>query len=361
MKNLALFFTYGISLEDWFANGNIDRELNIYKRFLNHFNKIYFITYGIDDLKFQDALPKNIIILQKKYPIPNPFYSLLIPFAHKKQLRNCYWLKTNQMLGSWSAVLAKIFFQKKLVIRTGYTESLFGRKGIKKFLTRIFEHIAYKFSDVSIVTTKAQADYIQKKYKTKNIFVIPNSIDTELFRPIEKNNSLGGPIRILFVGRLNREKNIFNLLRALSGLRGIKLKIVGKGELENEILQLAKKLSLDLELIGNIPNSELPKIYNEADIYMQPSLYEGNPKAILEAMSCGLPVIASNIEGINNLIIDSVNGLLCGTDTTSIASKLNDLLNNKPLKEKIASNARNSIRNTYSIEKIMRNELTLYK
>ncbi|MFA7209280.1 MAG: glycosyltransferase family 4 protein [Parcubacteria group bacterium] len=361
MKNLALFFTYGVSLEDWIASGNIDRELNIYKRLLSHFNKIYFITYGTDDLKFQDVLPENIIILQKKYSIPNPIYSFLIPFAHKNQLRNCSWLKTNQILGSWSAVLAKIFFQKKLAIRTGYTESLFGRKGVKKFLTRIIERIAYGFSDVSIVTTRIQADYIQKKYRTKNTVVISNGIDTELFKPIGKNNLIGGAIRILFVGRLDREKNILNLLGALSGLQGIKLKIVGKGELRNEVLKLAKKINLDLEIISNVPNSEMPRIYNEADIYLQPSLYEGNPKTILEAMSCGLPVIASNIAGINNLITDGENGYLCDTDEISIRKRLDKLLNNEALWGGIILNARKTIVDNYDLKELIKREIHTYE
>ena len=87
MKILTLFFTYGASIEDWTKNGSLDREINIYSRFLQHFDRIYFITYGKNDLKYASLMPENVIILPQKTVKNNLLYSLLIPFIYKKKFK----------------------------------------------------------------------------------------------------------------------------------------------------------------------------------------------------------------------------------------------------------------------------------
>ncbi|MDR3583407.1 MAG: glycosyltransferase family 4 protein [Candidatus Pacebacteria bacterium] len=362
MKTLTLFFTYGTSLEDWDKNGTLDRELNIYKKFLSYFDKIYFITYGKNDHKFAKKFPKNIIILPKKLAVNDFLYSFLIPLTYKKEIRQSSWLKTNQMLGSWSAVMAKIFFGKKLNIRTGYTESLsyINKTFTKKIITELIEFNAHKFSDISIVTSNHQKDYILKKYTPKNIFVIPNGIDTEIFKPI-LNKTHSQKVNLLFVGRLHPEKNLLNLMRAIKEIKNIELKIIGRGPLEKNILKMKEKYDLYLELIPSVPNNILPEIYNSADIYVQPSVYEGNPKTILEAMSCGLPVIGTNINGINNVITHEKNGYLCATGKDSIKNAIIEIISKKDLREKIGINARKFIEENYDLEKIIEKEINLYK
>ena len=159
---------------------------------------------------------------------------------------------------------------------------------------------------------------------------------------------------------MHEEKNLPNLLKAVKDSKNIKLKIVGKGELKDEILKLKDKYSLDLEIIESVPNSKLPEIYNWADIYIQPSLYEGNPKTILEAMSCGLPVIASNVEGINSVIKNHENGCLCEINIKSIKNSISEIIENKTLRETIGNKARSFIEENYDLKKTIKNELTLY-
>ncbi len=362
MKILTLFFTYGTSLEDWSKNGSLDREINIYKKFLNYFDKIYFITYGMNDLRYASKLPENIIILPKKIATNNFLYSLLIPILYRKEITESTWLKTNQMLGSWTAVLAKLFFRKKFALRTGYTESLsvVGKNFFRKKLIAFIELLAYKSANFSIVTSIHQKDYVAKKYNITNIHVIPNGIDTEIFKPLEKKDA-STKTKLLFVGRLHPEKNLLNLIAAIKDLKNTKLTIIGKGELKNDILALKGKFSLDLEIIESVPNSELPKIYNDADIYIQPSLYEGNPKTILEAMSCGLPVIATDVSGINTIINHKKNGYLCKIDTPSIINAILEVVNNIALRKSIGIAARKYIENNYAIDQIINNEINSYK
>ena len=362
MKILTLFFTYGTSLENWYNNGSIDRELSVYKKFLKYFDKIYFITYGRKDLIFTNNFPKNIIVLPKKININNSLYSILIPFLYKKEIKESTWLKTNQMMGSWSAVLSKIFFGKKLNIRTGYTESLsyLNKNFLKKNITKIVEFLSYKLSDVSIVTSQHQKDYIKEKYSPRNINIIPNGIDTEVFKP-EKNKVSSDKTELLFIGRLHSEKNILNLLEAIKYLKNIKFKIIGQGPLKKDILKFKEKYNLNLEMLSSIPNNKLPAIYNAANIYIQPSLYEGNPKTIIEAMSCGLPVIATDINGINNVITHEKTGFLCKIASESIKSAILELVGDRELRESLGKNAREFIEKKYDLNKLIASEIKIYE
>ncbi|MDD3607706.1 MAG: glycosyltransferase family 4 protein [Candidatus Moranbacteria bacterium] len=363
MKTLTLFFTYGASLETWSKAGGLKREIDIYSKLLGYFDRIYFITYGKDDLRYVDNLPNGITVLPKKFSINNLIYSLLIPLLYKKEIMESSWLKTNQMSGSWSAVLAKIFFRRKLNIRTGYTESLsYVNKSLVRIrLMKFIEFMAYKFSDIAVVTSDHQKKYILEKYSPKKIFIIPNGINTEIFKPAG-NKIPSDKIRLLFVGRLHPEKNILNLLEAVKDLNNIKLRIIGQGPLRERILEFKDKYGLDLDIADSgIPYNRLPEIYNWADIYIQPSIYEGNPKTILEAMSCSLPVIASDVPGINNVINHRESGYLCGTDQESIKAALAALIDNYALSQKISSGAREFIEKEYNLEKIIKQEINLYE
>lgn len=365
MPKLGLFFTYGVSLEDWYNNGSIEREVDIYKRLLSHFDEICFFTYGRNDLAYEKYLPEKIKLFPKKSNLPDPIYSIVFPFLYRKEIRKLSWIKTNQMLGSWSAIVTKIFLGKKVLVRTGYTLSLNAkqknnRSFTEKLIFPAIEYFACKNATVISVSTDFQKKYLEKKFKTKNIEILPNGIDTRLFSP-RKTTNKNGKATLLFVGRLHPEKNILNLLRAASELKNIHLTIIGKGEMRGEIEKMGKKLNLDLDIIDSVPNSKLPSVYNSHDIYIQPSLYEGNPKTILEAMSCGMPVIASDVNGIRELIEHKKTGYLCSTETQLIKEALLELIKNLALAEEVGENARIYIEQNYNLDEVIKKEITIYK
>jgi glycosyltransferase involved in cell wall biosynthesis len=82
-----------------------------------------------------------------------------------------------------------------------------------------------------------------------------------------------------------------------------------------------------------------------------PSFYEGNPKALLEAMSCGLPCVVSNIKEHHEFVIDHFNGMFCDFDHNSIKNTILNLSKNLPLRESISKNARETILSNYSLNK----------
>lgn len=359
---LALFFTEAVSLKVWDEGGMLSREVKPYIRLGEFFDKIYFITYGIDDKKYAGILGENIIILPKKINIPNRIYSFLIPFLYRKELKSCDYFKTNQMLGSWSAVLAKWFFKKKLIVRCGYQLSLSPQNWnmgfFKMAVARAIESVSYKNADKIILTTADAKEYVAKQYYINHgkIFVLPNNVDTDLFKPatVEKK-----PRSLLFIGRIEKEKNLESLIRALAGLES-ELDIIGGGSQAGSIKKLAEELKVKVNFLGRIPNDNLPAIINNHEIFILPSLYEGNPKVLLEAMACGVPVVGTNVRGINTIVKHGENGFLSEVSPESIRQAVVGLQNDANLRKILGDSARRYVEESCSLNKLVNDEIKIY-
>lgn len=370
-KVLALFFTKGGSLKLWSDSGILDREVKYYNELSCNLKKIYFFTYcGKDDLDYKAYLEKNIelIIMPKIFcrahfkKVFEFIYSILLPFIHFRKILKANLLKTNQMSGAWSALIAKIIFRKKLIVRTGYLWSKFysfqSPNFFKRKIIRLIEKVMYKFADGIITSSRNDYSYINENYKINKVHVfIPNYIDISRFKPIKVNKYENS---ICFVGRLEKQKNLLELLKSLINLP-FNLTIIGNGSLKAELEKFAFKNNLSVNFSGIVSNEDLPEILNRHEIFILPSLYEGMPKSLLEAMACGLPVIGTDVEGINEIIIDGVDGVLCRTDRTSIRNAIITLMKNKELRLKLSRNARRKIVEEHSLKKIINKEIELYK
>jgi len=373
--NLALFFTRAVSLKTWLDTGLFEREKQIYEAHLEAgtFNQIYWLTYGSNDkkiaenLKKQGQLHSSILICQMpiifNIPVGSWFYSFLLPLVHHKALRNSHYLKTNQMDGSWSAILAKWFYKKPLVVRTGYTlsqlENQLKRYSIiKRKIIELIEKFAYKFSDIAVVASQHNKNYLIEKYaiEADKIQVIGNYIDIQRFVPnptIKKE-----PNKIIFVGRLSPEKNLYNLIDAITETN-LTLDIYGQGILRKELESYATQKKAKVNFMGVIPNNQLPRILNSYQYYILPSLYEGMPKTLLEAMACGLVCIGTNVTGINEVIEDGVNGYLAVSinhnNLYKVILKATSITNTSLIQE----NAKQTILNNYSLDAILNKEKEL--
>ena len=365
-KCLAVFFSIGISLKNWTEKGLLNREKLIYEYLIGRgtFNKIYLFTYGTEDINYQENLKEGIEIVDmpRKFNFKGGFiiYSFLLPLIHKKKLCKCQILKTKQIYGAWSAVIAKWICNRPLFVRTGFTLSLFSRykkKPLRYLASILIERFVYWNADYSSVSSDKDYKYIKSKYKVRNLFVNYNYIDINIFKPI-KTDYKGD---LIFVGRLSQQKNIFNLIKGVAKTP-YSLHIYGTGELENHIRIYINDNRLDnIFLKGAIANSSLPEILNGYKAFILPSFYEGMPKTLLEAMSCGLPCIASDRPGNNELIKDNITGVLTDVNYQEIAKKISTTLGNKRLMEKIGKEARKKIIKDYSIENNIRKEEKIYR
>jgi len=367
---LCLFFTRNVSLEIWMDSGLFEREKLLYHKHLNNgnFNKIYWLTYGSKDKKISKELIKrgelhsSIKVCQMPYFFNIPkigswLYSFLIPIIHWKVLRKVNYLKTNQMDGSWSAVLAKWIYKKPLIARTGYTQSIFlkrsGKNRLILWLSSLVESIVYRFCDIAIVASYQDKKYLLDKYRLMNdkITVVPNYIDITKFHPLDSKKYVD---RLIFVGRLNKQKNLFGLIDAVSKANVV-LDIFGDGELKEKLKLYAIENSVTVNFMGIVPNSELPQTLNHYRYFIIPSFYEGMPKALLEAMACGLVCIGTDVSGINEVIDDNINGFLSkGVDAMSIYDSI--VLATESNHEKlntISESAFKLIKKDYSLEAIV--------
>ncbi len=363
-KNLALFLTDGMSLRKWQDIGMLEREIAPYDYLADHFKHIYIFSYGgSEDLKLRDKLKDNISVVLKKSSLPNSLYQLALPFSHRNILSQCQVYKTNQIYGTIPAVLAKILFRNKcLVIRSGYVASLnaklYKKSFLKKLEINIIEWLAYRLSDIALIPTQELSKYLTKRYSfLKNkLFTLNNSINTEIFKPLnsEKKYDIG------YVGRLNADKNLMNLLEATKG-QGYKTCFIGQGEEKNSLKKYAQENNIDLEFIDKVNNYDLPKYYNTFKIYAFPSLHEGNPKTLLEAMSCGLPILGCDVIGVNNIIKDGKNGLLSRPDVSNLKEKIVHLMSNQSLMNELGQQARQFIKQNYDFSIVISKELDIYK
>ncbi|MCK4389249.1 MAG: glycosyltransferase family 4 protein [Desulfobacterales bacterium] len=372
---LALFFTRGVSLETWVNTGLFDREKLIYQEHLRcgHLKAVYWLTYGSHDAELAKELRAEKRLHPSIQVIPMPLffkgkigkviYSFLMPLLQKTCLMQADIYKTNQMDGSWSAVFAKWLYHKSLIVRTGYTLSLFEKRLKKRksriFIYRLIEWLAYRHATWAVVTSERDKKYISDKYgrPEKSIATIPNFIDTDLFKP-QKNEKYGD--RIVFVGRLSKEKNLFNLISALRKT-GLRLDMYGKGELRDALEQHAKNEGARVNFMGTRPNSKLPDIFNRYKYYILSSYFEGMPKTLLEAMACGLVCIGTNVEGITEIVKHNDSGLLCGTNADSISHAINVLMNDGNLRDCLGKNARRFVCENCSLDRIVDREYAFYK
>ena len=365
-KKLGLFFTKGISVEIWKKKGLLDREKLIYEKLIqeNFFNEIYWFTYGSDDKKYENELSQGIKIVPMpsvfKFPLGKLIYSFLMPFWQKQKLKECAFYKTNQIWGSWAAVISKLLYSKTLYIRTGYTLSIFAKLQQNFFLyfkSKFIERLAYKYADFLAVSSELDYNYIVDKYHPQKITVIPNFIDTNLFRPVYKEKARD----VVYIGRLNAQKNLFNLIKAVAKT-DYSLDIYGGGNLFKKLNELTKQLNVEKRVLfkGEVANKSLPKIINEYKIYILPSFYEGMPKTLLEAMSCGAACIGTNVNGISEVLRHKQNGIITKTDSESLRIAISELMQNKDLQIKIGRNARKEIEQNYSLEKVFVLEKSFY-
>ena len=147
-----------------------------------------------------------------------------------------------------------------------------------------------------------------------NINVIPDGLDLARFEPAQRE-AHPETVRILTIGRLIPRKGFQFLIRALPHIlakteANFEIEIVGDGPYRDELLQLAESLGVasHLHFAGSVPYAELPEKYRRADIFILPSLAEGMPLVVLEAMGTGLPIVASRVQGIDELVAAGVNG-----------------------------------------------------
>ncbi|MEH7356287.1 glycosyltransferase [Neobacillus drentensis] len=200
-------------------------------------------------------------------------------------------------------------------------------------------------------------------FEENQVPMIFNGIDLNKY--IQKNDYTNkGIINILHIGRFSEQKNHAGLLESFKivheNVPNTKLRLIGLGNLEKVIKNKVKDLNLDgcVEFLGL--KADVYPYLNEADIFILPSLWEGMPITLIEAMATGLPIVATAVGGVPDMIKDNKTGLLVDTNNAQIAEALQKLIKDTNLRKEIG-NAAKSTSEQFSVEKMEEQYAKLYK
>lgn len=216
-----------------------------------------------------------------------------------------------------------------------------------------------KYADAIAATSIAMSAKIKEVYPTinKEVYVTPFGVDVNLFKPVprtRKNKPVIGIVKYL--------KPIYDIPLLIYAFAIIKkrtnidplLYIYGGGPLLEELKQLCKKLGIsdDVTFFGTIPNTKIPKAINKMDVFVNCSKMESFGVALIEAMACGVPVVATNTEGYREIIENGVTGvILKDRDPQTMAEEIIKLLVNPALAKTYGENGRKKVLKLYDWEK----------
>lgn len=199
-------------------------------------------------------------------------------------------------------------------------------------------------------------------------------VDLEKFRPTtcrrRLRERLGLPpdgVGICMVGRLVKEKGVNELFRAFVRLRAQDpecwLLVVGDGPIKATLEGWAREAGVAsaLHLTGSRPHGEIPNLLNSADIFTLPSYDEGLPNTILEAMACGLPVVATDVGGVSDAVVDGESGLLIQpARIDALTDALARLVSDSDLRQEMGQNGREIARDRFTWKKSARRLFSIY-
>jgi glycosyltransferase involved in cell wall biosynthesis len=280
------------------------------------------------------------------------FFLSALKSAGQTQIFHAYWT-----LAGLVAIAVKFFTATPVVINLWGSDILFTKLPVIWYLLCKTLNRA----DAIICESQHFADQlIAKGISRQLITVLPNGIDLEQFKPLDKM-----PLRkqlelpddrplIVTVGNLSARKGHQYLLTALPKILEscgpVQVVIVGEGEFRSATESMIAKLNLadHVFLTGFQTGKTIPHWLNAADIFVLPSLLEGTPNILLEAMACQLPVVATDVGGIGCVIEDGVNGLLIPPRSdTRLAEAVISLLQDPALRERLSAKAGNTVHSQY--------------
>lgn len=245
-----------------------------------------------------------------------------IVWKHRINLIHAHWVIPTGFI----AVLAKkITHVPVLLSAHGADINLYPRKN-----RLLFKIAAFSLRHANEIT--AVSEELKNKIRnefgiiSKRITVVSCGVDLETFRPMDQKNArekLKLPQQakiVLFIGDLIPLKGLHHLIESIPDIlkrqdQAVFL-IIGKGFFERDLANMVENRGLKphVRFMGAVPNEEVPLWLNAADLLVLPSTSEGTPVVVMEALSCGVPVVASRVGGIPELVKDGENGLLVKSD-----------------------------------------------
>lgn len=238
-----------------------------------------------------------------------------------------------------------------------------------KFLYRIYKHIT-RWADHVVCVSEAVKNEFLKLGLYCNVSVIYSPVDVENafskdHKKLLQSNELNGGVVIGIVGRLSEEKGHADLLRAFYVLNkkygNLRLLIVGDGPLRKDLELLSKKLRIEKKVNFTGFQKDVYKYLDMMDIFVLPSRTEGLGTSILEAMISGLPVVASRVGGIPEIVDDGINGILIEYGRVDqLVTALSVLIEDQAKRREYGGKGKEKVLKRHSPEKFIEDHYNLY-
>ncbi len=360
-------------------DGVVSSVLNFRKELMKEGHEVHIFASGNGKTKEAVAGMENIHVIRGiKFPKYKQYNVALAPFATQFKLNqinpdiiHCH---TPFFMGAWGLALGK--YNKIPVVSTFHT--LFTDKhAIEEYFSKMassyIQRYSWKYARLFYNRNNAvmaPSDYLKgvlEKHGIRNVYTVPNGIDTNRFNTHIKAGSLrrrlkreNGDKIVLYLGRISREKRIETMLKAAKLLKDEKIRFVlaGTGPSLEKYKAMAKSMRLDnVEFVGFVNDSMLPKYYAASDIFCIPSTFETMGVVTLEAMACGKPVVAADWLALSEIVRNGKNGeKFRATDSKECARKIKKALNNVSLYKETRKTAEQ-----YSLERATGELLNIYR
>ena len=292
-------------------------KLPVGKKSIHYWTQREIISYSGQAYKYIKKLKK-----QRKYDVIHAFFGIpcgAIAYRFRKEIPYIVSLRGSDVPGFNERFSFQYIFLKPIIRRV------------------------WRNAVAVIANSQGLKELALETDRDAKIDIIYNGVNVEDFS--QRNEREKGDNIILTVARLIKRKGIDDLIRAVPAIvkahKNIKLRIVGEGNMENELKALAQKLNVSkyIDFRGYVPHAEISYYYLSSDIFVLPSKNEGMSNTVLEAMASGLPIITTDTGGTQELI--SENGIIIPSeDSDAISNAVLNLINNHKLREKMGMKSR---------------------
>lgn len=353
---------------------------NLCKHLVEHGHEIHIIT---SDFPKETQLKLSDGITIDRYPVVlrilrNP----IIPDIYKIRKRlnefDVVHVHNEHSFPAMIMAFLRIKYKFPLII-TQHGQLIFGNfflDLIEKIYTQSIGKFIFRRADKIICLSNSDKKYVSKFInKMEKIEVMPNAIDKNLLSTVNKNSidliskyGIKEKKIVLFVGQLIKRKGVDYLIKAIphilkkSQKRNFVFLIIGTGDFLNTVRQIAENLKVTDFIIftNNVSFSELIQAYECSDVYVLPSLSEGLPTTILEAMYFGLPVVATDIPGVRDHFKHYAL-LVPPKDEKKLADAIVQIINNVELAKTKSIEGKNLIETKYTWEIVANEYCKVYK
>lgn len=297
------------------------------------------------------------------------YYSKTLIQTIKPDLVHCFFTLPS---GSFGLYCKKVYKIPYLISALGADVPGFSigdwRLNVYHALTHVLSKSIWNNSSYVVANSTSLRDTCKQFSPKHNIEIITNGVDSDLFYPANKTtNPPYKEVQLLFISRLMLQKGVDTLIKACGilsakGIQNYKLTIVGEGHLKDLMFSLIDKYKIreKINFLGWRDLEELPDIYRSADIFILPSVMEGMSSVTLQAMACGLPIIASRVKGFEAILEESVNGLTAEyNNAEEFANAIEKLIKSPDLRNKMSKNSIEKAKQ-FSWETIAKQYLKLY-